>query len=253
MCLDLQGQGALNVNMVTPTHYAPHVREAVCLARSRGLSVPLVWNTSGYETVEAIELNRRTVDVYLTDFKYADALLGQRYSNAPDYPKRALAALDAMVAAVGEPRYDIFNGQERMVAGVVVRHLLLPGHLDDSKSVVRLVQERYGASVRLSLMNQYTPVLATAAREGDTRAACELDRHPELAQCVSETEYEELLDFADDLGVEDYFWQEGGACSESFIPAFGVDAVGTGAGLNVRVPDAAGPGVLPDGSGLDAQ
>ena len=104
--------------------------------------------------------------------------------------------------------------------GVVVRHLMLPGCLEDSKRVVRLLHERYGSLVRLSLMNQYTPVLATAAAAGDARAACELARCPELARRVPEGDYEQLLDFADDLGVEDYFWQEGGACEESFIPAF---------------------------------
>ncbi len=225
MCLDLEGQGALNVNMVTPTHYAPPVRAAVSLARTKGLSLPVVWNTSGYETVDAIRQNRGTVDVYLTDFKYADPALAARYSHAADYPNVALAALEAMVDAVGEPAFDEVAGEPRLTRGVVVRHLLLPGCLEDSKRVVRTVWERFGDSVMLSLMNQYTPVLAQSAQGGDRWAARQLERCPELAKRVSSGEYEELLDYADSLGIEDYFWQEGEAAKESFIPAFDLTGV----------------------------
>lgn len=225
ICLELQGRGALNVNFVTPTHYAPAARAAVAKARGAGLELPVVWNTGGYESVSAVRGNAGTVDVYLTDFKYADAELGRRYSHVSDYPERALEALDEMLHQVGEPVYDEYAGQERMVRGVVVRHLLLPGHLDDSRRVVELLYERYGAAVRLSLMNQYTPVLAMAAEGGGASAAAVLRRFPELAERVSNEAYEELLDFADALGVEDYFWQEGGACEESFIPAFDCSGV----------------------------
>lgn len=223
MMLRLQGRGALNINCVTPTHYAPSIREAVRLARERGLALPLVWNTSGYETVEAVRANAGFVDVYLTDLKYADPELGARYSRVPDYPQRALAALDAMVEQTGRAVFDEHRGQERMVRGVIVRHLLLPGHLDDSKRVVDLLHDRYGGRIRLSLMNQYTPVLVTAAEAGDAEAVRILERYPNLGRAVSEEEYEELLDHADALGVEDYFWQQGGTCSESFIPEFSAE------------------------------
>ena len=125
-----------------------------------------------------------------------------------------------MVEVVGAPCYDVYRGQERLVSGVVVRHLMLPGALDNSKAVVRLLHERFGSDVRLSLMNQYAPVIAQAAAAGDRRAAAALAASPELATTVPDSEYEQLLDFADALGVEDYFWQEGGAAEESFIPAF---------------------------------
>lgn len=220
MMLDLQRQGALNINCVTPTHYAPAIRKAVRIARERGLDLPIVWNTSGYETVESVRANAGTVDVYLTDFKYADPELGKRYSRVPDYPQRALAALDAMVEAVGEPSYDEHRGEERMVRGVIVRHLMLPGHSDDSRRIVGLLHDRYGDRIRLSLMNQYTPVLVTAAEAGDAEAARILERFPNLRRSVSEEEYEGLLDYADEAGVDDYFWQQGGTCSESFIPEF---------------------------------
>lgn len=217
---ELQAAGALNINCVTPTHLAPQIREAVSLARSGGMGLPVLWNTSGYETVEAVRNNVGSVDAYLTDFKYADAALAARYSRAADYPEVALAALEAMVEATGAARYDTYRGQERLVSGVIVRHLMLPGALENSKAVVRLLHERFGSDVRLSLMNQYTPVIAEAAAAGDARAALALAASPELAETVPDEEYERLLDFADALGVEDYFWQEGGAAAESFIPAF---------------------------------
>ncbi len=117
-------------------------------------------------------------------------------------------------------RFDEYDGQERLVGGVVVRHLLLPGHLDDSKRVVALVHDELGSAVRLSLMNQYTPVLATRADQGDAQARAVLAQHPELARTVTEAEYEELLDFADSLGIDEYYYQQGGTASESFIPEF---------------------------------
>lgn len=217
---ELEAAGALNINCVTPTHYAPQIREAVALARAAGLALPVLWNTSGYETVRAVRDNAGFVDAYLTDFKYADAELAQRYSCAPDYPEVALAALGAMVEMAGAPRYDEYRGQERLVSGVIVRHLMLPGALENSKAVVRLLHERFGSAIRLSLMNQYTPVIARAVVTGSSRAARALAACPELADTVPDAEYEQLLDYADALGVEDYFWQEGGAAEESFIPAF---------------------------------
>ncbi len=225
MCLELQDQGALNINLVTPTHYAPHARAAIALARQQGLKLPVVWNTSGYETVQAIHENVGTVDVYLTDFKYANENLAQRYSQAPDYPQVALAALEAMVACVGNPVFDEVDGAPRLVRGVVVRHLMLPGALQDSCRIVRLVHEHFGNTVVLSLMNQYTPVLVDAAETGDASAAAALLRCPELACRVANEDYERLLDFADSLGIEHYYWQEGEAAQESFIPPFDLTGV----------------------------
>ena len=210
ICLELQGQGALNVNFVTPTHYSPVVKEAVRLARETGLSIPVVWNTSGYERAETVRELSGTADVWLADFKYADAGLAQRYSNAPDYPETALAAIGTMVDVAGEAAFGEVNGQPCMVKGVIVRHLALPGSLDQSKRALEMLWERFGDGVLYSIMNQYTPVMSEAA----------LARFPELASRVPDFEYEELLDFADSLGIEDYFWQEGPAALESFIPAW---------------------------------
>lgn len=220
MMLDLQSQGAMNVNLVTPTHYSSLVRAAVREAKARGLRLPVVWNTGGYESAANIRENEGVVDVYLTDFKYADDRLAEAYSGASDYSRVAVRALDEMVEQAGAPAYDDFGGVERMVGGVVVRHLMLPGCMDDSKAVLRLIRERYGASVRVSIMNQYTPVLSSAAASGSDWAKSVLERFPQLACTVSQREYEELLDYADAIGIDDYFWQDGETCRESFIPDF---------------------------------
>lgn len=190
--IELQDKGALNVNLVTATHYAPHAIEALRLARAAGLSVPVVWNTSGYETVRTIEAVASCVDTFLTDIRYADPATARAYSHAPDYPAVARAALAAMA---------------RTDADVIVRILALPGHLDEAKENVRFVHKTYGSRVKLSMMSQYTPP-----------AAC--PGHPELERKVSAEEYESLLDYADGIGCDDYFWQDGDAAEESFIPDF---------------------------------
>ena len=212
ICLELEAAGALNINMVTPTHYAAHIAAAVADARARGLALPVVYNTSGYETVEAVNAAAGTCDIWLTDFKYASPDVAAAYSHAPDYPQVACAALDAMVARIGDAAFDEVDGEPRMLRGVIVRHLILPGHLDDSMAVVRLLWERYGDAVTLSLMNQYTPVISP-----DAPAA---KRHPDLLSRVPDEDYERLLDFADGLGITEYYWQDGPAAEESFIPAF---------------------------------
>lgn len=210
ICLELQGQGALNVNFVTPTHHSLGIREAVGRARERGLAIPVVWNTSGYERVETVRALADTVDVWLADFKYADAALARRYSHAEDYPDVALAALDAMVEAAGEPAFDEVDGVPRMTRGVIVRHLALPGAIGQSKRALELLYGRYGDGVLYSIMNQYTPVMPAVL----------LERFPELGARVPDRDYEALLEFADALGMEDYFWQQGPAADESFIPAW---------------------------------
>lgn len=217
--LELQDKGALNINLVTPTHFAPQIREALDMARAldsqgRTLTLPIVYNTSGYETVEAIGALEGYVDVFLTDFKYANVDIALRYSKAADYPEVASRALDAMFELVGPASYDVHQGQERMTKGVVVRHLLLPGHLDESKAVMQLIAEKpYRDDIVVSIMNQFTPSEELVAR-------C-----PELARHVREDEYDELVDYALDLGIEHSFMQESGTAEESFIPAFDYEGV----------------------------
>ena len=214
--LSLQEQGALNVNCVTPTHYSPQIAEAVSKARSRGLHLPIVWNTSGYELPEVVEWLDGTVDVYLADFKYADKELARHYSNAPDYPEVALRAIASMVETAGTPAYDDYHGQRRMVSGVVVRHMVLPGAVEHSLKAVELLYRTFGDDVLYSIMNQYTPVMAESVSA----------RFPELAKRVDAQDYARVLDFADEMGLDDYFWQDGPAAEESFIPRW--DGTGLG-------------------------
>ncbi|MFR3272493.1 MAG: radical SAM protein [Slackia sp.] len=190
--LELQEKGALNINLVTATHYVPHAIEALRQARNQGLRLPVVWNTSGYETVETVSLVAPYVQTFLTDFRYTDPETARAYSHAPDYPHVARAALEEMV---------------RGDADVIVRILALPGHIDEAKDAVRYLYETYGDRVVLSMMSQYTP-------------AGSHPEHPELDRRVFPEEFEELLDFADAIGCDEYFWQEGDAAQESFIPDF---------------------------------
>lgn len=208
--LELEEKGAANINLVTPTHYTPEIVWAVEKARELGLDLPVVYNCSGYEKVETLQMLEGIVDIYLTDFKYMEAETAKRYSHAPDYPQMAQAALAEMVRQTGGKA--VFDRQGMMKRGVIVRHLLLPGHLKNAKAVVKYVYETYGNQVYLSLMNQYTPLPG-------------MERWPELNRKVTRREYERLVDFAVDLGVENGFIQEGETAQESFIPAFDGEGV----------------------------
>lgn len=203
--LELMKKGANNINLVTPTHYILQIVEALKLAKTEGLTIPIVYNTSGYEKVESLKLLHGLVDIYLPDCKYFSSEPAKKYSNAPDYFEVAIKAIREMYEQVGEP---VFDGEGIMKKGVIIRHLLLPGQLSDSKAVIKAMYEEFGDNVYLSIMNQYTPM----------EIVCE--KYPELAVKVSEAEYDELVDYAIDLGVENGFIQEGETALESFIPDF---------------------------------
>lgn len=205
--LKLQAKGAANINLVTPDHYVTDVAEAVLLAKKMGMDLPVVYNGSGYEKQEAISSLSGIVDIFLTDFKYMDPGLAAKYSAAPDYPAVARAALTEMVRTVGAPVFDV-DGM--MQSGVIVRHLLLPGHKKNAKDVIRYVYETYGDRVYLSLMNQYTP-FERLKENPDYREIC---------RKVTRREYDAVVDYAIGLGVRNAFTQEGDTARESFIPAF---------------------------------
>ncbi len=207
--LELAEKGAHNINLVTPTHYTPEIIAAVKMARERGLSLPIVYNCSGYEKVETLRLLEGIVDIYLTDFKYMEKELAANYSKAPDYPEIAKEALCEMVRQTKEVMLD---ADGMMTKGVIVRHLLLPNHLRNAKKVVNYVYETYGDKVYLSLMNQYTPLP-------------QVKHIPELNRKVTEREYEKLVDYAIALGVEYAFIQEGETALESFIPQFECEGI----------------------------
>lgn len=210
--LELQDQGALNINLVTATHYAHLLPEAIAAARAQGLAIPIVYNTSGYERVEAVRELDDLVDIWLTDFKYADAGLGRALSHVPDYPSVAQSALIEMARQLERHGGGAARADGTWTRGIIVRHLVLPGHAEDSCRVLDLIWDTVG-DVPISVMNQYTPNAAMRAAGG------------ELARAVTREEYERVLDHADDLGFTQMFWQEGGAVDESFTPPFDTTGV----------------------------
>lgn len=204
--LSLEAQGVHNVNLVTAAHYMPHVAASICLAKEKGLSLPIVYNTSGYESVGTLRRLDGLVDIYLADFRYARAETARRYSGASDYPIVAERALAEMVRQCAPP---VFDKEGLMRRGVIVRLLLLPDHLIEAKIILKKVFHTYGDSVYISLMSQYTPFSLS-------------DKYPNLNRRVSETEYASLVEYARTLGVQNAFTQEGSAASENFIPEFEV-------------------------------
>lgn len=207
--LELQEQGAENINLVTPTHYSLQIRAAILEARARGLAIPVVYNCSGYEKTETLRLLEDVVDIYLTDYKYSDAALAEAFSNAADYPETAMAAVTEMVRQKPQAVFDE-NGMMR--EGVIVRHLLLPGHVKNSIAAVDELYKTFGNQIYISLMSQYTPVIHS-------------EKYPELNRKTTRREYDKLLTYALDLGIENAFIQEGGTAKESFIPAFDFEGV----------------------------
>lgn len=238
--LELQDKGANNINLVTAGHFLPMVIDALEDAKNRGLSIPIVYNTSSYEKVEAIRDLDGLVDIYLPDLKYVSSRLSGDFSKAPDYFEVASKAIEEMVRQTGEPEFfvkkkaslnqqmslweseDVMDaatynecaddlmseGREvLMKRGTIVRHLLLPGCTEDSKAVVKYLYETYGDSIFISIMNQYTPMPQVAG-------------HPLLSRKVTDDEYNEVLDYAIDSGIENAFMQEGNVAEESFIPDF---------------------------------
>lgn len=209
--LELEEQGAYNINLVTPTHFVPQIITALDQARRSGLAVPVVYNTGGYERVDTLKMLEGYVDIYLPDFKYLNSEHAKKYSMAEDYPDVAKDAIREMVRQVGRP---VFDSSGMMKKGVIVRHLLLPGCLRDAKRIVAYLYHTYGNHIYMSLMSQYTP-LQTLDRE----------RFPELGRKVSARAYDNLVAYAISLGVEQAFIQEGDVAKESFIPSFALEGV----------------------------
>lgn len=207
ICLELQSRGANNINLVTPTHYVPLIRKGLIQAKNRGLIIPIVYNTSSYENEVTIESMKGLVDVYLADLKYYDDNYAKKYSNCNNYFEVATKAIGKMVAQVGSP--IIHNGL--MKRGVIVRVLLLPGLLEDAKKIIKYLYETYHDNIYISIMNQYTPV----------------DKYvyEELNNKVAESVYDELVNFAYDIGVRNAFIQEGETQKDSFIPNFNLENV----------------------------
>lgn len=207
--MELADKGANNINLVTPGQYIPDIVWAVNDAKSRGMKLPIIYNTSGYENVTELKLLEGIVDVYLPDFKYMDSTLSARYSRAKDYPSIAKQALSEMVRQ--QPDVVIDNATRLIQKGVIVRQLLLPGHVNDAKAVLKYLYDTYRDHVYISMMSQFTPIA--------------LKDYPEINRTVTKREYERLVNYALEIGITNAFIQEGDVAKDSFIPAFDCEGV----------------------------
>lgn len=204
--LELQDKKAHNINLVTPTHFVPQIIKALQNAKDNGLTIPVVYNTSGYEKVETLKRLEGLIDIYLPDLKYHDPAISNRFSKADNYFVKAASALDEMLRQTGKPVF--VNGEDSlMLKGVIVRHLLLPGCEEDSRYLLHYLHQAYKNDIYVSIMNQYTPMPQAASI-------------PSLNRKISSEEYEKIVDYAIRIGIENGFIQEGDTASESFIPAF---------------------------------
>lgn len=204
--LRLQSDGVYNINLVSPTHYTPQIIEAVRIARKNGLTLPVVWNTGGYELPETIESLRGTVDIFLTDFKYASPETAKLYSAAEDYPETAAQSLAKMHELAETCKFDE-NGM--MLRGIIIRHLILPGHRSDSVAVLRKIAETVPVDdVKLSLMAQYTPEFLDP-----------VEKYKKIGRKITSFEYRTVLDEAERLGFDGYS-QERTAATKKYTPDF---------------------------------
>lgn len=206
---ELKDKGAENINLVTAAHFIKRILPVLKKAKHDGLDIPIVYNTSSYECAESIKSLDKTVDIYLPDFKYLSPEISKKYSFAEDYPDIAKAALDEMVKQRGACVFDKFG---KLMSGVVVRHLVLPGHIGEAKRVVRYLHDKYGDDIYISIMSQYTPLLEK----------CE---YKNLLRRVKKEEYERVVDYAVGIGVKNAYIQDGSAAEESFIPQFDCEGV----------------------------
>lgn len=202
--LQLQKKGANNINLVTPTHYVPQIIEALKLSKSSGLSIPILYNSNGYDSLDTLKTLNGYIDVYLPDLKYYSSKYSLRYSNAEDYFEKASLAIEEMYKQVGKPIYDE-NGIIKK--GVIIRHLLLPGLLFDSKKILDYIYKSFGDNVYISIMNQYTPMFKASD-------------YPEINRTLNEEHYDALIHYALKLGIKNAFIQESGTSSEEFVPDF---------------------------------
>nr|WP_207720906.1 radical SAM protein [Clostridium gasigenes] len=207
--LELQEKGALNINLVTPTHYVPQIIEALKIAKKKGLNIPIIYNSSGYEKVETIKLLKGYIDVYLPDMKYFNSKYSSKYSKAKDYFTFAKTSIHEMINQVGDV---VFDEKGIIKKGVIIRHLMLPGLLFDSKKIIDYIYKSYGDKVYISIMNQYTPL-------GNAK------EYQEINKFLNQKHYESLIDYALELGVKKGFIQEEGTAKESFIPMFNYEGV----------------------------
>ncbi|MBU5486769.1 radical SAM protein [Clostridium sp. MSJ-8] len=207
--LELQEKNAANINLVTPTHYVPQILESIEIAKSKGLSIPILYNTNSYDSIETIKLLNGYIDVYLPDFKYFNDKYSVKYSSAPRYEENIIPVLKEMYNQVGPVQ---FNKEGFITKGIIVRHLMLPGLLFDSKKVLDEIYSTFQDDVYISIMNQYTPMYN----------AC---NYPEINKTLNPKHYDTLIDYASSIGITNGFIQDSGTNSTAFVPDFNLEGI----------------------------
>lgn len=216
--LEAEKNNAASVSFITGVLYVDKILETIKLAKAKGLTIPIVYNSSGYEPVSQIKKLDGLVDIYLPDFKYSDNELGNKFSKVNNYPKVAKKCISEMyrqvvganIKAVGETHHEPLCMGELCETKLIVRHLVLPGHTENSKQVIKYLYDTYGDDICISIMSQYTPMLDN---EG-------LAAFPELTRKLTKREYEKVVNYALEIGVKNALIQEGDVAKESFIPDF---------------------------------
>ena len=201
--IELQDKKAHNINLVTPTHYIPQIADAIIMAKAKGLKIPIVYNCGGYESVEALKILDGLIDIYMPDMKYFDDKYALKYSNAPHYFEYTKKAISEMYRQVGKNEFE----KGIMTKGVIVRHLMLPGLLFDSKKILDYLYSKYEDNIYISIMSQYTPMPNAK-------------NYPEINKTVSKKYYETLVNYASEIGIKNAFVQDGTSVGEGFIPDF---------------------------------
>ncbi len=207
--IELQEKGANNINLVTPTHYVPQIKEAIEIARNKGLNLPILYNTNGYDSLETIKSLEGYIDVYLPDFKYFNDKYAFKYSKIKNYKENVLPVLKEMVKQTGEPKFD---SEGRIQKGVIIRHLMLPGLLFDSKKVIDTIYNTFGNKVYISIMNQYIPMNKASL-------------YPEINKTLNPKHYDSLVNYAADIGITNGFIQDEGSNNSSYVPSFEMQGV----------------------------
>ena len=202
--IELQNKGANNINLVTPTLFVPLIIESIKIAKSKGLILPIVYNTNSTDTLETIKALNGYIDIYLPDFKYFDDKYALAYSKINNYRENALNVIKEMVRQVGAPS---FNDNGIIQKGVIVRHLLLPGLLFDSKKVIDLLYNTFHDDIYISLMNQYVPMHNAY-------------KYPKINSKLNPKDYDSIIDYALSIGVKNGFIQGEGANTTDFVPSF---------------------------------
>lgn len=202
--LEQQNKGAENINLVTPTMYVPQIIEALKIAKKNGLHLPIIYNSNGYENVETIKLLNGYIDVYLPDLKYFDNDLAKKYSGINNYFEYATKAIQEMYFQVGLPKFDE-NGLIKK--GIIIRHLVLPNHIDNSKKVLLWIKENMPKDIYISLMAQYFP----------THKAKDIE---DLNRKLTTEEFEEIKNYLDELNLYNGYFQELGEHEEEYVPDF---------------------------------